>query len=72
MMRTILAVVLPALFLVACLSEPKHGCRTTDDCASGRVCVVGTCQPERRDAGRESLNEGIGEDCAFMLINKRA
>ena len=69
MMRTILAVVLPALFLVACLSEPKHGCRTTDDCASGRVCVVGTCQPERRDAGRDAgADKQSSVDVAIDLL----
>jgi hypothetical protein len=43
MVRTILAVAL-MLALTGCLAEPKTGCRTTDDCASGRVCVIGTCQ----------------------------
>jgi len=53
-MRFILAAILPALLFAACLPEPKTGCRTTDDCAPGRVCVAGTCQPWRRDAGTDA------------------
>ena len=76
-MRLTFAVASPALFFVACLAEPKTACRTIDDCAPGRVCVAGTCQPGRRDAGldagsdRQSLadtaidsSEGLTPDLA--------
>jgi len=53
-MRATLALVLPPLLFAACLPAPKTGCRTTDDCAPGRVCVAGTCQPK-----------GAGQDAGF-------
>jgi hypothetical protein len=60
----VLVVVFPVFLLAACLPTPKDGCDTDKDCAHARVCVAGTCQPERRDAGldasfdRQSSNDG--------------
>jgi len=51
-MRVTLALVLPPLLFAACLPAPKTGCRTTDDCAPGRVCLAGTCEP--KGAGQEA------------------
>jgi serralysin len=58
MMRPIcLVALLPALFLGACLLDPKTGCRTDDDCVSGRVCVAGICQGAGRDAGLDARSD---------------
>ncbi len=58
MMRPIcLVALLPALFFGACLLEPKTGCRITDDCAPGRVCVAGTCQRPGHDAGLDARSD---------------
>ena len=60
-MRATVAFVLPILLLAGCL-EPKTGCLITDDCAPGRVCVAGTCQP--KGAGQDA---GFGQDLARDL-----
>ena len=57
MMRSILAVLLSALLLGACLPESKTGCRTTDDCASRRMCVAGTCQTTAAFGGLDASSE---------------
>ncbi len=58
MIRSILTAVLLGLAFVACLPEPKTGCRTTDDCSTGRVCVVGTCQSGAGDAALDANSDG--------------
>src|SRR5512142_934385 len=49
-------VTLPLLPSAGCL-DAKHGCRTDDDCADGRVCVAGTCQVPVLDANRETTTD---------------
>ena len=72
MLRPIwLVAILPALFFAACLAEPKTGCRTTDDCAPGRLCVAGTCQRGARDAGLDaSFDEQSSGDVATDLSER--
>jgi len=53
-MRAVFAAVVLPLVFAACLPGPKISCGTTDDCAPGRVCVVGTCQPAIPDAGPDT------------------
>ena len=48
-----LVATLSALFFGACSLDPKTGCRTADDCVTGRVCVAGTCQRAAHDAGQD-------------------
>lgn len=43
-----------AFLYSACLPSPKTTCRTTDNCAPGRVCVDGTCRPAKYDAAVDS------------------
>lgn len=57
MIRSILAIVLVGCSFVACLPEPKTGCRTTDDCSGTRACVGGTCQSAAGDTGLDANSD---------------
>jgi hypothetical protein len=56
MMRPICLAML-AMFVAACLSQPKAACRSDEDCISGRVCVSDICQSSRRDGGLDGSPE---------------
>lgn len=61
-MLRLLTCALPALYLAACIPEPKDGCRTEADCLAGRVCVLGTCQGLHRDASSGGTAETASVD----------